>query len=338
MPRQARLDTPGLLHHVMARGIERRSIFLDKADYADFLARIEDLISRFPLHIFAWALMPNHFHLLVRSDTLGIGPFMKRLMTGYAVSFNLRHERVGHLFQNRYKSIVCEEGPYLLELVRYIHLNPLRAKLVADLSSLGKYPYTGHGVLMGNLKCHWQEKEEVLALFSKKTALAEQKYLKFVQDGVEQGERPDLQGGGLIRSQGGIRAVMENAKQGHWENYDSRILGSGEFVAMTIKSAEIKSETEVELKKRGFGVPEFAKRFAQEEGVELADLFRKGRTEAVSRAKGKLIYCGVEYLGRSNREMAYLTRMSDPSASNARKRAAPFFHNFNINHWLKLIN
>ena len=77
---------------------------------------------------------------------------MRRLMTGYAVTFNKRHKRSGHLFQNRYKSIVCEEDPYLLELIRYIHLNPLRAKLVQDLKELDKYPWTGHSAILGHRK------------------------------------------------------------------------------------------------------------------------------------------------------------------------------------------
>ena len=77
---------------------------------------------------------------------------MRRLMTGYAVTFNKRHKRLGHLFQNRYKSVVCEEDPYLLELIRYIHLNPLRAKLVQDLKELDKYPWTGHSAILGKIK------------------------------------------------------------------------------------------------------------------------------------------------------------------------------------------
>jgi len=77
---------------------------------------------------------------------------MRRLMTGYAVTFNRRHRRAGHLFQNRYKSVICEEDPYLLELIRYIHLNPLRAGLVKDLKELDRYPWTGHSAILGRRK------------------------------------------------------------------------------------------------------------------------------------------------------------------------------------------
>ncbi|MBP9127542.1 MAG: transposase [Elusimicrobia bacterium] len=334
MPRQARLDFPGLLHHVIARGIERRPIFNSPTDYADFLSRIEINYSRYPCQIYAWALMPNHFHLLVRSGENGIFPFMKRLMTGYAVGFNHRHKRAGHLFQNRYKSIVCEEGPYFLELIRYIHLNPYRAKMVNNLEELSTFPYTGHPVLLGKKSCSWQNQDGVLSLFSRSSSEAVRGYFQFMKDGENQGSRPDLMGGGLIRSQGGVRAVLSNNQPGNREAYDSRILGSGEFVEGVLRRAEKEMELEYELKRKGVGIQDIAKKIAKEEGVDEADLYRRVRTEAVSRAKARLIHVGVEYLGRTNREMALLTRMSDPSASEARRKGAGYFRENEVAGWL----
>ncbi|MBW1717298.1 MAG: transposase, partial [Deltaproteobacteria bacterium] len=149
MPRHARLDAPGVLQHVMARGIERRKIFWDDKDRTSFLERLALILEETQTQCYAWALIPNHFHLLLRTGPTPLSTVMRRLMTGYAVTFNLRHRRAGHLFQNRYKSVVCEEDPYLLELIRYIHLNPLRAKLVNDLKELDKYLWTGHSALVG---------------------------------------------------------------------------------------------------------------------------------------------------------------------------------------------
>ena len=143
MPRQARLDAPGVLHHVMARGIERRRIFLDDRDREDFLRRLSELATSTALEVYAWSLMPNHFHLLVRTVKLSLSQNMRSLMSGYAGYFNRRHRRHGHVFQNRFKSIVCEEEVYLLELVRYLHLNPLRAKVVKHIRELERYPYSG---------------------------------------------------------------------------------------------------------------------------------------------------------------------------------------------------
>ena len=126
----------------MARGIMRQAIFRDDLDRNDFVARLGALASSGAFHVYAWALLPNHFHLLVRTAQRPLVRSMRSLLTGYAGTFNRRHRRSGHLFQNRYKSIVCEEEPYFLELIRYLHLNPLRVGVVRDLRGLGAY--SGH--------------------------------------------------------------------------------------------------------------------------------------------------------------------------------------------------
>ena len=130
MPRKSRIDAPGALHHVIARGIERGQIFRNDGDRSHFLIRLGDILTETNTACYAWALIPNHFHLLLRTGNVTISTTMRRLLTGYANWFNRRHRRYGHLFQNRYKSILCQEDAYLLELVRYIHLNPLRAGIV----------------------------------------------------------------------------------------------------------------------------------------------------------------------------------------------------------------
>ena len=130
MPRGPRLDAPGVVHHVIARGIERRNIFRTDDDREDFLERLTVVTRGDKAFVYAWSLIPNHFHLAIRTGTTGLSTIMRRLMTGYAVAFNRRYKRHGHLFQNRFKSIVVDDDAYLLGLVRYIHLNPLRAGLV----------------------------------------------------------------------------------------------------------------------------------------------------------------------------------------------------------------
>jgi putative transposase len=152
MPRKARVDAPGALHHVIARGIEKRDIFRDDHDRNSFLERLGAIIDESGTICYAWALLPNHCHLLFETGLSPIATVMRRLLTGYAVTFNRRHRRHGHLFQNRYKSILCQEEVYLKELVRYIHLNPLRAKIVDDLKQLDNYAFCGHSALMDRVK------------------------------------------------------------------------------------------------------------------------------------------------------------------------------------------
>ena len=185
------------------RGIERRKIFRDDSDRDDFLERLSAILGESRTACYAWALMPNHFHLLLKTGQTPIATLMRRLLTGYTVSFNLWHRRSGHLFQNRYKSILCQEDAYLLELVRYIHLNPLRAKIVADLKALDGYGYGGHSVLMGRCRADWQDSAYVLKLFGGHTTQGWKRYREFVQKEARRGRRPELSGGGLVRSLGG---------------------------------------------------------------------------------------------------------------------------------------
>ena len=136
MLRQARLYAPGVLHHVMIRGIERRKIFIDDRDREDFLERLSKLLPQAETACYAWAFLSNHAHFLFRTGLTPLSSLMRRLLTGYVVSFNRRHNRRGQLFQNRYKSIVCQESAFLKELVRYIHLNPVRAGIVPGIKNL----------------------------------------------------------------------------------------------------------------------------------------------------------------------------------------------------------
>ena len=200
MPRQPRLDIPYVLHHVIVRGIERRDIFVDDADKERFVTRLSSLLTKGSTKCFAWSLMSNHFHLLLMPTAVSLSETMRRLLTGYAVYFNRKYKRSGHLFQNRYKSILCEEEPYFLELVRYIHLNPLRAGLVTDLDGLDRYPWSGHSVLLGNRTTEGQETDVVLARFGKSRTRSMQGYRQFIVDGIAAGRRDDLIGGGLKRS------------------------------------------------------------------------------------------------------------------------------------------
>ncbi len=138
MPRQARLDVPGALHHVMVRGIDKSKIFRDDEDKARFLERLGHNVEVGKSTVYAWVLMDNHVHILIKSGKDGISTVMRKLLTWYAQYFNRRHRRTGHLFENRYKSILCDEDNYLLALIRYIHLNPVRARLVATLEQLDR--------------------------------------------------------------------------------------------------------------------------------------------------------------------------------------------------------
>jgi putative transposase len=293
MPRQPRLDAPGLLQHVIARGIQGSRIFLDRQDYEHLLARLEKIVLKAQVRCYAWTLLPDHFHLLLRSGNVHLGKVMRSLMTGYAVTFNRRHRRNGHLFQTRYKSIICEDEPYLLELVRYIHLNPLRAGLVRSVSKLDSYPWSGHGALLGYRENGWQEIEEVLGQFSSQKARARMDYQRFVEEGIDHEGEPDLEGGGWSRSrnpesEGGLAKIRRTD-----EVYDERVLGRTEFVKRVLDttcSGQVVEKVKIPLPDLITKVSEWCK-------VEMEDLFLGRRTQEVSGARAVISYLAVDKMG-----------------------------------------
>ncbi len=130
---------PGALHHIMVRGINRADIFKDEQDKARFIERVGDLVTEGQCAVYAWVLMSNHGHILFKSGKEGISAIMRKLLTWYAQYYNRRHKRIGHLFENRYKSILCDEDNYLLALVRYIHLNPIRAGIIKTIARVEQW-------------------------------------------------------------------------------------------------------------------------------------------------------------------------------------------------------
>ena len=294
MPRQPRLIAPGLMYHIIARGIERREIFRDKSDYRFFQDRLGEILNDTGTKCHAFILMPNHFHLLLVSSNISISSVMRRLLTGYALYFNRRYKRAGHLFQNRYKSIICEEDPYLLELVRYIHLNPVRAEICKTLSELGNYPYSSHRVLLGKEKYNWFDAANVLALFGKTSKRAVKHYLEFIAEGLLMGRDSKFSGGGLKRSLN-IDGKQHDEKQA----FDERILGSSDYV-LNLQTLTEKKTSENSDKK----IDELLNNEAKSNGLSLMQLLGGGKSRAVTAAKAGVARRAVTELGLSFAEIA----------------------------------
>ncbi len=320
MPRQARLDCPGTLHHVMVRGIERRRIVDDDEDRKNFVSRLGKLAQESRTAIYAWALLTNHAHMLLRSGPLGLSKFMRRFVTGYAVTYNLRHHRYGHLFQNRYKSIVCDADSYFTELVRYIHLNPLRVKLVGSLSELERYPYSGHGVIAGRIQYDWQDRDYVLGWFGKREKEAMGRYREFVKDGVALGRRPELVGGGLVRSLGEWSQVMSLRGRGNQERTDERILGSGEFVNQVLSEAEEKVQQQYSIRERKNLMEEIIAKECQKEQVSVVELRSGSRRGAVSEVRQRITLTLVKEHGMPMAEIARQVGVSTSAVSRIYSR------------------
>lgn len=317
MPRQARIDAPGAVHHIIARGIERGEIFRDDQDRDTFLKKLGELVDETKTQCFAWALIPNHFHLLLKTGNVPIASFMRRLMTSYAIGHNLRHHRSGHLFQNRYKSILCQEDAYLKELVRYIHLNPLRAGLVENVDALDRYRFSGHGSIMGRIKSNWQSVNEVLALFDGKASAARRSYRDYLVKGIEMGRQPELIGGGLVRSAGGWSAVRSLRKAGIFQKSDERILGDGDFVQAVLAEARESMNRRYALATKGISFEQVMALVSNLLSVKPPELFGPGKNRTVVKGRSLLCFWLVRELGASMTDVADWLKIAVPTVSIA---------------------
>lgn len=296
MPRQARLDFPGAVSHVMARGVARQRIFRNREDFAAFAGLLGDLVGEAGAQCLAWALLPNHVHLLVRTGGRSLTWMMQRLLLRYSIYFNGRYRRVGHVFQNRFKSVICQRDRYLRELVRYVHLNPLRAGRVANLARLRKFPWCGHGALLGAREAGWQETGEVLSLFGSERARARKEYASFIEEGVPRERGSDWPGGDSEGISSGLAGEWAPARRGEKMAGDQRILGSGEFVAKVLREVEHRDRRKMDLRRR---IPprEAVARAAREAGVEVRRVYGRDRSRGPAKARALACKWLVEDLG-----------------------------------------
>ena len=297
----------------MIRGIAGSDIFYDDVDRDRFVERARKVFVEEKTACYAFALLSNHVHFLLRTGKTPMAGVMRRLLTGYAVSFNKRHKRSGHLFQNRYKSILCEEEPYFLQLVRYIHLNPLRARMVENLDS---YPYSGHCAIMGLCERDWQDSDYVLQQFSNRTEKARSLYRTFLEKGVSEGSRNDLTGGGLVRSNKGWRPARGSDRL----KGDERILGSSEFVLEVLKTAREAWEHTYALRIGGIDFAEVTGHVARLFEMAPDELLLPGKQPKRVAARSVLCHLLVRKLGMTATAVAKELGISQPAVSIAATR------------------
>lgn len=183
MPRGPRIAFENAFFHVFNRGLNKQEIFLDTSDYQKFLRRLEELITinQFDHAVYAYVLMPNHFHLLIQTKKTPISKIMSSLLTSYSMYFNRKYKRVGTLFQNRFKSKLCDKDSYFLGASRYIHLNPIEAGISSDLED---YPWSSYPELYGNSKYKIIDHLEIIRLLGE-TDKSKETYHQFLLEGIE---------------------------------------------------------------------------------------------------------------------------------------------------------
>ena len=190
--RKPRLEYEGAYYHVIVRGNQRQKVFYETGDFVRYLKYLGETLRERAFKLYAYCLMPNHVHLfLEQRSCFPLSRTMQRLQTAYTYFFNKRHHKSGHLFQGRYKSILVDSDTYLLQLVRYIHLNPWRAKLE---ESFGKYPWSSHSQYLRKVKESLAavETDSVLKMLSSVKAVARKRYREYMLEGLGEGHRGDL--------------------------------------------------------------------------------------------------------------------------------------------------
>jgi hypothetical protein len=192
---------------------------------------------------------------------------------------------------------LCQEDPYLLELVRYIHLNPLRANIVTSLPELDRYPYSGHSRLMGEMVNTWQDVDGVLCLFAKRIISARKHYRAFIEKGIRLGKRPELIGGGLIRSAGGWTALKIQRQSKKHLKSDERILGDSDFVKSVLEAQNEKLEQRYRLQARGYDFEEILGRVRDFFEMKTEEMSEPSKEPRRVKARSLVCYWAVRQLG-----------------------------------------
>lgn len=325
MPTKVRLSIPGALHHIMARGIAGRDLFKSHADREIFLTFLGDSIKKTNYKCYAWVLMSNHYHLLLRASDQPLKELMRGLNAKYARYFNRVHKQKGYVFQDRFKSIVTQDQGYIESLVRYIHLNPIRAGLIRSMKELDHYRWAGHSVLMGKRICEYQNTIDVLKRFSNTTEVARKEYRRFVEEGFNSEEDEPL-----------VKAVHK-ANLGTQNRHEHRlwVIGDPEFVREALRKSDEHQLRLFRYQKEGWTLKRLHLSLAMRIGIDRSTFLQRGRSNERSEIRKVFAYIAVRQLGFAATEVGRYLGISTPAVSQSMRTGQTLLKKYKLN---KLIN
>ncbi len=293
MPRKRRIALPGEVHHVISRGLDGATIFADDTDRKRFVSTLGRILSQEQCLCYAWSLMSNHYHLVLRPTAFNLARVMRRLNGSYARYFNRRHQRRGYLFQDRYKSLATQDFRYFRELIRYVHLNPIRAGTVKNLSALERYPWCGQAAMVGKTGEPWHSSSEALKRFGGSTASARAAYLAFLREGLLKDETtvgddfaPEV-----------VDSVAAAAS-------DKRCVGEESFVRRILERAEKDLLSGMRRRKSRPPLQAVLKGAAQNFAIAEGSMMVRGRNNARSEARRAFCASARDVYGYTIREIA----------------------------------
>jgi REP element-mobilizing transposase RayT len=273
MARRPRIHYPGGLYHVMVRGNRGLKVFQQDRDYRLYLKFLEEYKERYGFLLYAYVLMPTHVHLLIEVGEIPLSRLMQSLQFRYTRNYNLRYQGWGHLFQGRYKAILCEKDSYLIELSAYIHLNPVRGKLVKDPS---EYPWSSYREYLRGGKGGLVDSSFVLSQFSGVRARAIRDYVRFVENQIFVGHREDLY---RVRGQ--------------------RFLGGEDFVERVLRGRKDKPSYTYDL-----SIQELVAHVGSVFDISVETICSMSRNREGAWGRGMVGYVGRRFCGYSNKSFA----------------------------------
>ncbi len=265
------MEYAGAFYHVICRGNQRQAIFRSDADRGYYLERLEEYRQRYGFKVYAYVLMSNHVHLLIETGKVGLSKIMQGLQLRYTGYYNRKYKKVGHLFQGRYKAILCDRQAYLLELVRYLHLNPGRMRAPTDP---WRYRWSSHGAYLGKSGLVKVEASAVLAALAESVGRARRAYLRFMAEGKGSGHQAD-----------------------YYDVRDQRFLGDKDFVERI--DERVRSEREIEVPGPRAKFSQLLRLTAEAYGMRERDLVQAGRQRKWVRPRSMLVYLAREW-GRAS--------------------------------------
>jgi len=274
MARKPRVEFEGAFYHVIVRGNQRQKIFRDDRDRLAYLERIEHYRERYGFSVYAYVLMSNHVHLLLEAKKAPLSKIMQGIQFTYTQSYNRRHGTVGHLFQGRYKAILCDRDEYLLELVRYIHLNPGRMRNAIDP---WKYRWSSHRAYVGEKSAVGVATERVLGQLAKSLGQARRAYGRFMGEGLGEGH-----------------------EEKYYQATDQRFLGDEAFVEKVALRAQGK---DIERTGPRVGFERLLEAMVKECRVTKAALTGTGRQRDWIEGRRLLVYAAREWGRLTTREL-----------------------------------
>jgi putative transposase len=307
MPRKKRLCIPGAIHHVMSRGIEGRTIFADAEDRSVFMGIFATQIAKIGFKCYAWVLMDNHYHFVLRTNEKPLSSLFKPLNATYARYFGKRYGRRGYLFQERFKSIATQDQGYLEQLIRYVHLNPLRAGICKTMENLDRYRWCGHSAIVGKESVPFQDVGSVRRRFGKTMRDAIRNYRAFLGEGIQNAGEDDF-----IEK---LRLNNENKENIH--DPGCWVIGDSEFVKSALHHDEQNRLRLARYRKDGWDLEQLCGAVGKALGIAGEEIRKRGRLNARSTARKVFAAIAHRKLGIPVSEIAHYLGTSGSAVSCA---------------------